>query len=127
MEERRRVTILFADMQGFTAASEKADPEVVADTLNLCFTRLGEEVTKYGGTVDKVIGDAIMALFGAPVAHDDDPRRAIESALGMQEAMDDLQSPEKGRWPASLTMPTGLTDKARDPHIKALLSQIVVG
>ena len=95
-------------MEGFTSASEAADPEVVADTMNLCFTRLGEDIARYGGTVDKVIGDAVMALFGAPVAHDDDPRRAIEAALAMQRTMEELQPIIAERLGVPLAMRVGI-------------------
>jgi adenylate cyclase len=82
--ERKVVTILFADISGFTALSETLDPEQVTDIVNACFQTLTDAVTKYGGTVDKYLGDAIMALFGAPDAHEDDPERAIHAALEMQ-------------------------------------------
>jgi class 3 adenylate cyclase len=70
--ERRVVTVMFADISGFTAMSERMDPEQVRSLMNKCFDRLVPIITKYEGVVDKFIGDAIMALFGAPVAHEDD-------------------------------------------------------
>ncbi|MFZ5916409.1 MAG: ABC transporter substrate-binding protein [Chloroflexota bacterium] len=82
--ERRLVTVMFADVSGFTALSERMDPETVRDLMNACFECLVPVVKKYGGAVDKFIGDAIMALFGAPVAHEDDPVRALHAALDMQ-------------------------------------------
>ena len=85
--ERRTVTILFGDIAGFTALSEKLDPEVVQDILDSAFSRLGAIVTGLGGTVDKYLGDAIMAVFGAPVSLGDDPERAVRAALAMQQAM----------------------------------------
>ncbi|MGH2592146.1 MAG: adenylate/guanylate cyclase domain-containing protein [Anaerolineae bacterium] len=85
--ERKVVTILFADISGFTALSETLDPEQVTDIVNACFQALTDAVVKYGGVVDKYIGDAIMALFGAPDAHEDDPERAIHAALEMQTAL----------------------------------------
>ena len=85
--ERKVVTTLFADISGFTALSETLDPEEVTDIVNACFQTLTDAVVKYGGVVDKYIGDAIMALFGAPDAHEDDPERAINSALEMQSAL----------------------------------------
>ena len=95
-------------MKGFTSASEAADPETVADTMNLCFTRLGEDIARFGGTVDKVMGDAIMALFGTPVAHDDDPRRAIEAALAMQRRMQEMQPQIEERLGGRLLMRIGI-------------------
>jgi class 3 adenylate cyclase/tetratricopeptide (TPR) repeat protein len=85
--ERRTVTILFADISGFTALSEKLDPESVRNIVNECFDRLVPIVRRYGGTVDKFIGDEIMALFGAPHAHENDPERAVRAALDMMEAL----------------------------------------
>src|SRR5512137_2839225 len=85
--ERKLVTIMFADISGFTALSEKMDPETMRDLMNRCFDRLVPIVKKYDGTVDKFIGDEIMALFGAPVAHENDPERALRAALEMQEQL----------------------------------------
>jgi predicted ATPase/class 3 adenylate cyclase len=82
-EERKVVTILFVDVSGFTALAEKLDPEEVRNLINGCFDELVPIVQKYGGTIDKFIGDEIMALFGAPVAHENDPERALRSALEM--------------------------------------------
>src|SRR5579859_2033661 len=87
VDERRTVTILFADVSGFTAMSEKLDPEVVQEIMDRAFERLTAVITGFGGTIDKYIGDAIMALFGAPVALGDDPERAVRAALGMQKVM----------------------------------------
>lgn len=83
-DEFRDVTILFADVSGFTAMAERLDPEVLRETMNACFEGLGRIVQSHGGHVDKYIGDSIMALFGAPIAHEDDPVRAAEAALAMQ-------------------------------------------
>ncbi len=85
--ERKVVTILFADISGFTALSETLDPEQVTEIVNACFQSLTDAVTRYGGTVDKYLGDAVMALFGAPDAHEDDPERAIHAALEMPSAL----------------------------------------
>ncbi|KAF0240455.1 MAG: adenylate/guanylate [Planctomycetota bacterium] len=82
--ERRTVTVLFSDLSGFTALSERLDPEEVSDLVDALFTRLRAVVESRGGTVDKFIGDAVMAVFGAPVAHEDDAARAVRAGLGMQ-------------------------------------------
>lgn len=82
--ERKLVTMMFADISGFTALAEQMDPEAVRDLMNACFEQLVPVVENYGGAVDKFIGDEIMALFGAPVAHEDDPVRALRAALDMQ-------------------------------------------
>ena len=89
-EERRQVTVLFADLSGYTAVAERMDPEAVKSLVDRSLRRLGDEVTRFGGTVDKYIGDNVMALFGAPVAHEDDEERAVRAALSMQDAMDEI-------------------------------------
>ncbi len=82
--ERRWVTVLFADLSGFTALSERSDPEEIRSMVDGCMKEMGEVVQMYGGLVDKVIGDALMAVFGAPVAHEDDSERAVRAALEIQ-------------------------------------------
>jgi class 3 adenylate cyclase/tetratricopeptide (TPR) repeat protein len=86
-DERRLVTVLFADIVGFTGFSEARDPEQVKNSVDRCFARLADDITAFGGRVDKVIGDAIVALFGAPIAHEDDAERAVRAALRMQETV----------------------------------------
>src|ERR1700686_2952687 len=84
-EERKVVTVLFADLVGFTSRSEQLDPEDVRALLSPYYTRLRTELERFGGTVEKFIGDAVMALFGAPVAHEDDPERAVRAALAIRD------------------------------------------
>jgi class 3 adenylate cyclase len=84
-EERRIVTVLFADLVGFTARAERLDPEDVRAVLAPYHARLRSELERYGGTVEKFIGDAVMALFGATVAHEDDPERAVRAALAIRD------------------------------------------
>jgi class 3 adenylate cyclase/predicted ATPase len=98
-EERRTVTVMFADLSGYTAVAERLDHETVKALTERCLTRLATEVEKFGGRVDKYIGDNVMAVFGAPVAHEDDPERAVRAAFGMQAAMAELNrgiAPEFG-------------------------------
>src|SRR2546425_3173860 len=83
--ERRIVTALFADLVGFTARAERLDPEDVRAVLAPYHARLRSELERYGGTVEKFIGDAVMALFGASVAHEDDPERAVRAALAVRD------------------------------------------
>ena len=86
--ERREVAVLFADLSGFTALSERLDPEETSVLMNRLMQQLAEAVHRYEGHVDKFIGDAIMALFGAPVAHENDPERAALAALAMLEVIE---------------------------------------
>ena len=79
--ERKVVTVLFADLVGFTSRSEQLDPEDVADELGRYHARVREELERFGGTVEKFIGDAAMAIFGAPVAHEDDSERAVRAGF----------------------------------------------
>jgi predicted ATPase/class 3 adenylate cyclase len=90
-EERKRVTVLFADLVGFTSRAEQLDPEEVRALQAPYWARVKAELERYGGTVEKFIGDAVMALFGAPVAHEDDPERAVRAALSIRDkiAQDD--------------------------------------
>lgn len=81
------VSVLFADIVGFTALAETLDPENVKQIVDRCFERLATDITTFGGVVDKIFGDGIVALFGAPVAHEDDPERAVRAALRMQQTM----------------------------------------
>src|SRR3954451_1632076 len=89
-EERKVVTVIFADLVGFTSRSEQMDVEDVRGTLAPYHALLRERLEHYGGTVEKFIGDAVMAIFGAPVAHEDDPERAVRAALAIQAAIDRL-------------------------------------
>jgi class 3 adenylate cyclase/tetratricopeptide (TPR) repeat protein len=84
-EERKVVTVLFCDLVGFTARAEQLDPEEVRAVLRPYHDRVRTELERYGGTVEKFIGDAVMALFGAPIAHEDDPERAVRAALAIRD------------------------------------------
>src|SRR5262245_44090722 len=86
--ERKLVTVMFADISGFTEMSKKLDPEEVRGMINACFERLGAAIDRYGGHIDKFIGDEIMALFGAPIAHENDPERCMRAALDMMAALE---------------------------------------
>jgi class 3 adenylate cyclase len=93
-EERKIVTVLFVDLVGFTARAEQLDPEDVRAILNPYYTRLRSEIEVFGGTVEKFIGDAVMAVFGAPVAHGDDPERAVRAALAVRDAVAQMNEAE---------------------------------
>lgn len=87
LEERRVATVLFADLSGFTALSERTDHEEVRALVDRCVALVGEIVDRFGGDLDKIIGDAVLAVWGAPVAHEDDAERAVRAALEMQECV----------------------------------------
>src|SRR5207253_8126611 len=90
LEERKIVSVLFCDLVGFTAASEQQDPEDVRARIRPYHARLRQEIERYGGTVEKFVGDAVTAAFGAPVTHEDDAERAVRSGLAILEAIAEL-------------------------------------
>ncbi len=89
-EERRVVSVLFVDLVGFTSRSERLDPEDVRAMLTRYYERARAEIERFGGTVEKFIGDAVMAVFGAPVAYGDDPERAVRAALAVRDSIADM-------------------------------------
>ncbi len=111
--ERKIVTVLFADLVGFTARAERLDPEDVRAVLAPYHARLRSELERYGGTVEKFIGDAVMALFGAPIAHEDDPERALRAALAIRDWV-----AEEGKLQVRIGVNTGeaLIDLAARPE-----------
>src|SRR6266513_3118154 len=92
-EERKVITVLFADLVGFTSRAEKLDPEDVRGFLSPYYARLRQERERHGRTVEKFIGDEVVALFGAPVAHEDDPERAVRAAIAIRNAISEADSP----------------------------------
>src|SRR4051812_778263 len=88
--ERKNVTVLFCDLVGFTAAADGADPEEVQARLSPYHARSRHEIERFGGTVEKFIGDAVMAAFGAPAVHEDDPERAVRAGFALLDAVDQL-------------------------------------
>jgi class 3 adenylate cyclase len=91
-EERRVVTVLFADLVGFTSRAERLDPEDVRAILTMYYGSLRDEIEAFGGSVEKFIGDAVMGVFGAPIAHGDDPERAVRAALRIRDAVGELNA-----------------------------------
>ena len=88
------MSVLFCDLVDFTAASEASDPEDVRGRLRPYHASLRHELERYGGTVEKFIGDAVMAVFGAPVTHEDDPERAVRAGLRIIEPITELNERE---------------------------------
>jgi class 3 adenylate cyclase/tetratricopeptide (TPR) repeat protein len=94
--ERKVVTVLFCDLVGFTTRSDKSDPEDVRAMLSTYFNRLRKAIERFGGTVEKFIGDAVVAVFGAPAAHEDDAERGLRCAFAMLRAIDELNEANPG-------------------------------
>src|SRR3989441_567817 len=106
--ERRQVTVLFADLAGFSALAEQRDPEEIHAIVDRCFEMIATEVHRFEGTSNQYTGDGVMALFGAPIAHEDAPRRAAHAALAIQRAVRDLSRELAPRLERSLEMRIGL-------------------
>ena len=106
--ERRQVTVLFADLAGFTSLAEGLDPEEVHRIIEGCFELMTAEVHRFEGTINQYTGDGVMALFGAPIAHEDAPRRAVHAALGIQRALRDHSKDLEGKAGPVIRMRIGL-------------------
>lgn len=102
-QQRKLVTVLFADVSGFTAMAETMDHEIVNSVINSLWTRVDRAILDHGGRIDKHIGDAIMALFGTPTAREDDPERAIRSALQIQSEIREWKKEQSESLPAYQT------------------------
>ena len=107
-QERRQVTVFFPDLSGFTALNERLDPEDVRDIINKVWERAGEIVGRYDGRINKLLGDAVMAVFGDPVAHEDDPLRAVRAALELHEAVEALNKDVEPRIGSPIGMHSGV-------------------
>jgi len=106
--ERRQVTVLFADIAGFTSLAEGRDPEDIHQVIDRCFELITAEVHRFEGTINQYTGDGVMALFGAPIAHEDAPRRAVHAALGIQRALRDCDPELREKLGAPLSMRIGI-------------------
>ena len=106
--ERKLVTVLFADVANYTSMSEKLDPEEVHQIMDECFKILMDEIHRYEGTIDKFTGDGVMALFGAPVAHEDHAQRACYAALAIQRALEEYGEKVKKECGVEFKMRVGL-------------------
>jgi len=106
--ERKHVTVLFSDLSGYTAMSEKLDPEEVKEITTRIFGEISQVISEYGGFVEKFVGDAVMALFGVPQAHEDDPIRAIRVARRIHDLVNKLSPELEKKIGESLSMHTGI-------------------
>jgi class 3 adenylate cyclase/tetratricopeptide (TPR) repeat protein len=107
-EERRQATILFADLSGYTSAAERMDPEAVKALVDRTLRRLGEEIERFGGSIDKFIGDNVMGVFGAPRSHEDDPERAVRAGLAMQAAMEEANRLSSEKYGVEFSLRVGI-------------------
>jgi class 3 adenylate cyclase/tetratricopeptide (TPR) repeat protein len=107
--ERKHVTILFSDLSGYTALSERLDPEEVKEITTRIFSAISQVISEYDGFVEKFVGDAVMALFGVPEAHEDDPIRAIRVAKRIHDLVNKISPELEKRIGKSLSMHTGIT------------------
>jgi len=107
-QERRVVTVLFSDLAGSTALVEQIDPEDVRRVQADLFDLLNAEVVRFGGTTEKFVGDAVLAVFGIPLAHEDDPERAVRAALAAHERFPAFAALIEGRYGMSVGLRTGI-------------------
>ena len=103
------MTVLFADFVGFTSLAEDLDPEELQMLVSGIFEDLAEEALRYDGTIEKFIGDAIFVIFGAPIAHEDDPQRALRCAIGMQKIFAEHSARVKAQLGVELGLRVGVT------------------
>jgi class 3 adenylate cyclase/tetratricopeptide (TPR) repeat protein len=120
-ETRRLVSIVFTDVVGSTALGETLDPETVREVMLRYFDRMREPIERYGGRIEKYIGDAVMAIFGVPSAHEDDAKRAVRAAVGMRESLAELNAELRVEFGVEIGIRTGVnsghilaTDAARN-------------
>ncbi len=117
-DELKTVTVLFSDVKGSTAMGERLPPDEVKDIMNDCLSLLEAEILKRDGTIDKYLGDGLMALFGAPVSHENDPERAVDAALNMQEQVKEFAKKMEKRAGTLLELRIGVnTGKVLAGHI----------
>mgnify|MGYP001819253276 FL=1 len=106
--ERRTITMLFCDLQGSTAAAEAMDPEEWAEVMNGAFEHLIAPVYRYEGTLARLMGDAVLAFFGAPIGHEDDPERAVRAGLEIIDAIEPYRARVKGEWGIDIDVRVGI-------------------
>lgn len=106
--ERRPITILFADIAGSTAIAERLDPEDWTSLIGEAFKRMNRTIERYGGTIARLMGDGVLAFFGAPTAHEDDPERAVRCGLDMVRAIDELAAAQHAPGAGDLRVRVGI-------------------
>src|ERR1700704_2592349 len=106
--ERRPITVLFADIAGSTAIAERMDPEDWTAIVSQAFAQMNATVTRYDGTIARLMGDGVLAFFGAPVAHEDDPLRAVRCGLDMAPAGDQVGVGLNAKEPIDLRIRVGI-------------------
>src|SRR5256886_6767552 len=106
--ERRPITVLFADIAGSTAIAERMDPEDWTAIIGQAFAQMNATVTRYDGTIARLMGDGVLAFFGAPVAHEDDPLRAVRCGIDMARAVDELSVKLSAKEPIDLRVRVGI-------------------
>jgi class 3 adenylate cyclase len=118
-ETRRRVTVLFADVAGSTNIGEQLDPEALREVMQRYFDAMRVAIERHAGTVEKFIGDAVMAVFGIPQLHEDDPLRAVRAAFDMQKSLERLNRDLRERWGVELAIRTGINTGAARARLLA--------
>ncbi|MCP4198911.1 MAG: adenylate/guanylate cyclase domain-containing protein, partial [Proteobacteria bacterium] len=109
MGEKKYVTVLFSDLSGYTILAQRLDPEEVKEIIARLFREITKVVTKYEGFIEKYVGDAVMAVFGAIRAHEDDPIRAIRAAIEIHESISAFSSTYEAQMGQTLAMHSGIT------------------
>src|SRR4051812_40142761 len=107
-EVRKVVTIVFCDLSGSTSLGERLDPESVRQMISRYFQAMSDALERHGGTVEKFIGDAVMAVFGVPTLREDDALRAVRAAAEMRTALEELNEQLERRWGVRLRVRTGV-------------------
>ena len=108
VEQRRQITVLFADLSGFTPMAESMDAEDVGQIMSAYFAAVTPAISKYGGVIEKFIGDAVMAVFGLTRAYENDPENGVRAALEMQQALAELNDRMTAEWGFRLAMRIGV-------------------
>lgn len=127
-EERKVVSVMFCDLAGFTAHTERSDPEDVRARLTAFHTQVRQDVERFGGRVEKLMGDGVFSVFGVPTAHEDDPERAVRAALRIQESIEDLNRADPSlalRVRISVTTGEAIVQLSDQPDREGIIGDVV--